>query len=115
MLRILLLGVVVVMLGGCATSRRIDWASRLGEYTRDEAILDLGPPDKTATLSDGRTIDEWLEREGATALLQFGTGSYLYGGPMMQQGLAYRAGPDWFLRLYFDESDRLVDWKQVSR
>ena len=41
-----------LLLAGCVTPK-IDWAARVGNYTYDQAVMDFGPPDKSAKLSDG--------------------------------------------------------------
>ena len=48
----------------CAT--RIDWNSRVGNYTYDQAVLEMGPPDRMAILSDGRKVGEWMTFRGRT-------------------------------------------------
>jgi len=53
--------VLVVLLAGCATSK-IDWAGRVGNYTYDQAITELGPPDREAKLSDGTIVADWITR-----------------------------------------------------
>lgn len=60
---IALLSLLLTLVGGCA-SQRIDWASRVGGYTRDDAIREFGPPEKSATLSDGSMVADWLETRG---------------------------------------------------
>lgn len=35
--------VAVAAVNGCATNR-INWAERVGYYTHDQAVLELGPP-----------------------------------------------------------------------
>jgi hypothetical protein len=57
-----LVALVGVLLAGCATTPRIDWAARVGHYTYDQAVTELGPPGKSARLSDGSRVAEWLER-----------------------------------------------------
>src|SRR2546427_9810937 len=65
-----------LFLTGCATPR-VDWASRVGNYTYDQVIVDYGPPDKYAKLSDGTAVAEWLTRRGYTyAYAPFGYGCY---------------------------------------
>src|ERR1039458_7493673 len=56
------LPLLAVVLAGCVTTSRIDWASRVGNYTYDQAVAEFGPPDKAAKLSDGATVAEWQER-----------------------------------------------------
>lgn len=52
-----------LLLLGCATTR-VDWNSRVGQYSYDDAITEMGVPDRQATLSDGSIVAEWLERRG---------------------------------------------------
>ena len=51
--------VLVLWLTGCA-SMRADWGARVGHYTYDQAVTDMGPPDKQAKLTDGTLVAEWL-------------------------------------------------------
>ena len=71
---------VALLLSGCASSKsniaRIDWNSRLGHYTFDEAITEIGPPEKSATLSDGSLVAEWFVKQKAGSSVSFGVGSY---------------------------------------
>jgi hypothetical protein len=68
------LAFVALVIAGCATTKPIDWNSRVGSYTFDQAVTELGPPDKQAKLSDGRTVAEWItHREGGTSF-SVGTG-----------------------------------------
>jgi hypothetical protein len=57
--------------GGCAT-KKIDWASRAGNYTYDQAVVELGPPDKSATLG------EWYQTEEPR--FSFGVGAGVSNG-----------------------------------
>ena len=52
-----------LLLGGCATTK-FDWNSRVGNYTYDDAIAELGVPDRDATLTDGSVVAEWLQTRG---------------------------------------------------
>ena len=45
----------LVLLVGCATNR-VDWNARVGNYTYQQAVLDMGPPDRQAKLEDGTTV-----------------------------------------------------------
>ena len=67
-----------IFLAGCATKPKIDWASRVGNYTFDQTVTELGPPDRSAKLSDGSVVAEWLTRRGNPG----GYSSFGYGyGP----------------------------------
>ena len=58
-----LFALFILLLVGCATTK-IDWNSRVGNYTYDDAIAELGVPDRDATLSDGSMVAEWLQARG---------------------------------------------------
>src|SRR3990172_9124999 len=65
--RTCLIVLLATLFVGCAT-RKMDWAGRVGSYTFDQAVLELGPPDKQAKLTDGTTVAEWLTRRGSNRL-----------------------------------------------
>jgi len=54
--------VLAVLVVGCSATSKVDWNRRVGLYTYDRAILELGPPDKQASLSNGQTVAEWITR-----------------------------------------------------
>lgn len=106
-----------VLLCGCAT-QRVDWATRVGNYTFDQAIAEIGPPDKQARLTDGSTVAEWLTRRGYREV--YPVGAYHFHGPYHHY-YPYRAtyvdsySPDYFLRLTFGPDGRLTAWKKLTR
>lgn len=104
---IILAGIFLV--GGCATSK-INWDSRVGNYTFDQAVAEFGPPDRSAKLSDGKTVSEWL-------LFRGGSGGYAHFSPGLG-GYWFQDGPqmpDRFLRLSFSPEGRLESWKKISK
>ena len=104
---------IALWLCGCATPR-VDWAARVGNYTLDQAILELGPPDKQAKLQDGTVVAEWLTRHGYYyASPAFG---YYHGYPGWYYGTGYvTRTPDYFLRLIFTPDGKLQAWKRFAR
>ncbi len=101
---------VTVWLAGCATTR-VDWNARVGHYTYDQAVTELGPPDKQAKLADGGIVAEWLINRGSTYI--YGTpGPYgfYYTGPVTAQ-----TTPSRFLRLTFGADGQLAAWKKAYR
>lgn len=91
---------MAMFLTGCASAPKIDWQSRVGNYTYDQAVLDFGPPDKYAKLGDGSQVAEWLTSRGRTG------GYTTYIG----RGMVYyndASSPDYFLQLTFDPSGML--------
>jgi hypothetical protein len=108
-----------VAMSGCTSTKAI-WNSRVGVYTFDQAVLELGPPDKAAQLKDGTTVAEWMTRRGYPG----GYVSPYYGYPL---GYDYRRGywaapyyyepgsPDYFLRLTFGPDAQLQAWQRITR
>ena len=86
-----ILGVCLCLLGACTTRPGIDWNSRMGVYTYDEAVAEYGPPDKSAQLSDKSTVAEWLTRKGDYRMHSYGYG--YYGGPYRPYYPGYMMAP----------------------
>jgi len=112
--RQLILALAVFALTACA-SNKINWAQRVGSYTHDQAILELGPPDKQAALTDGAVVAEWLTQRGRTAIYATGPGYYSYRGGAYYPSYVQPGAPDYFLRLTFGPDGKLVAWKNFVR
>jgi hypothetical protein len=78
--------------------------------------MELGPPDKSAKLSDGIVVAEWLTRRGYPAYNTFGYGFYPYPcrGPVWP-GYVNTYWPDYYLRLTFGPDGKLEAWKKFSK
>ncbi len=101
---------LTMWLAGC-TTYRVDWAARVGHYSYDQAVTEMGPPDKHSKLEDGSVVAEWLQYRGTTYI--YGTpGPYWrgYGG----YATAYTT-PSQFLRLTFGPGGQLAAWKKTYR
>ena len=107
---ICLLTLAAVICAGCAT-HRVDWDSRVGIFTCDQAIVELGPPDKTAKLSDGQTVAEWISRYsyGGTTSVSSGFYNGAGGVNLIQSAPAYRESK---LCLTFTTNNILARWKR---
>jgi len=57
---LLLVTVGSFLVGGCATPTGVDWDQRVGVYTMDQAIAELGDPYKSWPLEDGTQVVEWI-------------------------------------------------------
>lgn len=107
----------LVWLTGCATMK-IDWAARVGNYTYDQAVLDLGPPDKQAKLQNGTVVAEWLTQRGFR--YGFATPTY-YGGPYGYCNAPFYStytetySPNYYLRLTFGPDGKLQAWEKLAR
>jgi hypothetical protein len=110
--RLILPCLLVLFLAGCATTPKIDWAGRVGTFTYDQAVLDFGPPDRYAKLTDGTVVAEWVTRRGYTrSYLTLGYG-YGYGCWPYYPTYLDTCPPDYFLRLTFDAGGKLKAWKK---
>lgn len=99
----------VVLITGCATTR-VDWNARVGNFTFDQSVSELGPPDKQAKLSDGRTVAEWVTRYNSGPSVSVGTGFYNYPGSV---GMVQTYGSQNYeskLRLTFTTNSVLQKW-----
>jgi hypothetical protein len=112
-------GVLLVMLGfvfaGCKSTPKVDWNSRIGNYTYDQAVQELGPPDKTARLSDGKTVADWIKHSHGGGM-SFGVGTGFYGA---HTGVGTSVGtstgyPDQVLRLTFGPDGKLLEFKKSN-
>ena len=109
-LRIIACLCVTLWLTGCATPR-VDWTARVGHYTYEQAVLDMGPPEKEAKLADGTIVAEWLLNRSAT---------YAYGtpspyGPYSSGYISTYTTPSRFLRLTFGPNGQLTAWKKLYK
>lgn len=110
-----------VFLAGCASTPKIDWDSRIGSYTHDQAVIELGPPDKAAKLSDGGIVAEWLTSRQERGRVLYSPG--FYGGYYGPRYYGYGGGSyyytpsdvEWFLRLTFDKDGILQEHKKYVR
>jgi hypothetical protein len=108
---------VILLLGGCATRPKInpniDWNSRIGSYTYEQTLAELGKPDVIAESSDGRTMD-WIIKRSPNMSFGFGVGNALYGphvGTGVGVGTTVAPPPHGeYLRLIFDQQNRLKAW-----
>jgi hypothetical protein len=103
------------LVAGCAT-KKVDWNNRVGSYTYDQAVADMGPPDKQATLSDGKTVAEWITHRAGGGGLSFGVGGASFGshtgvGVGVSQSVGI-GGSDRVLRLVFGTDGKLVSWSK---
>ncbi len=95
---------------GCKTAPRIDWDSRVGNYTYDQAVVDLGPPDRSTTLSDGKVVADWITQSSGGVSFGVGTG---YWGGHTGVGVGQSIGTGYgerVLRLTFGPDHKLVSW-----
>lgn len=94
------------MMAGCQTTGKVNWDDRVGASTYDEAVGELGPPDKSAKLSDGSLVAQWLYRKGEERLAH----KILYGGGVSDLKEPARMS-DKYLNLTFGADRKLQAWR----
>jgi hypothetical protein len=122
-MRWILCFVVTVLLGafvnGCSTCPRVDWHTRIGNYTYDQSVKELGVPDKYQKLSDNSIVAEWALHYYSPDYVTYGyTGGYWgHGWASPAFGYGYPTGPDYtrWLRLVFGPDAKLTMFKQYDR
>jgi hypothetical protein len=97
---------------GCKSTPKVDWNSRVGNYTYDQAVAELGPPDKTAKLSDDSTVADWIKPSGGGMSFGIGTGfssghTGVGVGQSIGTGYAHKV-----LRLTFGADHKLLSWSK---
>jgi hypothetical protein len=103
----LLLGVWLVT--GCQSGANELWSGRVGTYSMDEAIKELGPADRQATTTDGITVAQWLVSRSRIYSRNPGFASWgLFNSDISST-------PDLYLQLTFGRDGRLSSWKKVMK
>ena len=99
----------LLLAAGCKSSpgRQADWDDRVGYYSYEQVVLELGPAEHTAVLSDGTRVAQWLVKEKASKMDKF-----LYGGwiPDDREPDANK-----YLALSFDSQGTLRGWKTLYK
>src|SRR6266536_4313500 len=89
------------LLAGCASTPKVDWNSGVGNFTYDQAVAEMGPPDKSTKLSDGSTVADWFIKQNSRVAFGVGTGFYS-GGSSVGVGQSISQAPSGqYLRLTF--------------
>jgi hypothetical protein len=110
--------ILIGFLTGCATP--INWQARVGVHTYDQAMMDYGPPERLAKLSDGSAVAEWMTERGEVIVTP---GPYIYGPPYYGRGYYGPMAGGYsttyfltqFLRLIFSPAGKLKAWKEFSK
>jgi len=104
---------LAMFLADCASTPKADWNGRVGSYTYDQVVAEMGPPDKSAKLTDGSTVAEWFIKHSSSVSFGVGTGFYSHG-TSVGVGQTVGTGPSGeYLRLTFGADDKLAKWERV--
>ena len=109
--------VFCVLFIGCASTPKIDWDARVGTFTYDQAVKELGLPLVSTKLTEGSTVADWPEHPGGGGRVSFGVGASGYAGGV-GAGMSQSVGPatrEAYLRLTFDKNGTLTAWTRNYR
>lgn len=99
---------LVLLFAACA-SNKINWDTRVGTYSYDQAITELGPPDKMAMLSDQTKVAEWFTQRRSGMSIGLGTGVGPIGAGV---GVPVGGSRPRSLRLTFGQDGILKSWSR---
>jgi len=98
----------IALVAGCKTVPAVDWNSRVGAYTYNQAVADMGSPAKQSKLSDGKTVVQWITLHGSNGFSMGGFHNNNYGMAAGQPiAQSYK---DHVLELTFGPDGKLVSW-----
>lgn len=102
--------------GPATNIKEIDWGSRIGTYTYEEALAELGKPDVIGESSEGM-IAEWVLRRSPMVSFGFGFGTGSHGhhsSTGVGVGTSVSPPPSGeYLHLRFDKDGILAEWTRV--
>jgi len=96
---------------GCASTPPVNWDSRVGHYTYDQALAELGAPSRQAKLSDGEAVYKWPAQPNVSPSLNTGMSYYGSTGFTGNQ-IAGPGGNNQMLQLTFDTNGVLTAWSR---
>ena len=95
---------------GCQALQQVDWDGRIGQFSYEQAVAELGQPTGETKLPGGMRRAEWITNTGSSmgrALVGAGTQLRTTGVVPLDPTEIYRLR-DRYLRLTFDQSGQLV-------
>lgn len=120
---------VIILAGfavaGCSSSpksakinpRKVNWGERIGTYTYEQALADLGKPVVIGESAEGKTAEWSLRRSPRVSFgLGIGTGSFgSHGGVGVGTGTSISPPPSGEnLQLKFDKDGKLKEWTRLT-
>jgi hypothetical protein len=107
-----ILALAIALLTGCATPSPVDWASRVGHYSYNQAISEFGLPSRQSRLSDGKVVSKWFVQPPVGP--RFNSGMSYYGSNGFGAGQTPGGGyNNQMLQLTFDTNGTLIAWSKT--
>ena len=102
---------------GCQALQQVDWDGRVGQFSYEQAVAELGGPVGETKLPGGMRRAEWVTNSGASSgrsLVGAGFQHRSMGVVPLEPTEIYRLR-DRYLRLTFDRAGRLVAWENGTK
>jgi len=117
----LFLILLILPVWSCVSGPRVtvedgEWGARIGTYTYQDALTELGEPQMISESSEGK-FAEWVLRQSIPFSIGFGFGGAGYGHHTSTGGgVGASVSPPpsgEYLRLRFDPDGKLAEWTKV--
>lgn len=112
MLRLSLLPLLALLLTSCSTTPSVNWNDRVGTYTWDEALTELGTPTTVTELKGGVKSAEWIKTRGLQGPTTKPLPAYTRTEIITPGENPGWTAPDKVLRLLFAPDGKLIDWNR---
>ncbi|MCH2383123.1 MAG: hypothetical protein MK290_10465 [Pedosphaera sp.] len=102
---------------GCQALQQVDWDGRIGQFSYEQAVAELGRPVEETELSGGMRRAEWITNSGVStgrALVGAGYQRRTMGVVPLEPTEIHRLR-DRYLRLTFDRAGRMVAWENGTK
>ena len=114
----LICGLSLGLIGvGCQALRQVDWDQRVGQFSYEQAVVELGRPAGEAKLAGGLRRVEWITNSGVSggrSLVGVGYRRSTLGVLPLEPTEIHRLR-DRYLRLSFDKTGQLVAWESGTK
>ena len=114
----LVCGALLGLIGaGCQALQQVDWDGRIGQFSYEQAVAELGQPPGETKLPGGMRRVEWITNSGASmgrALVGAGYQRRTMGVVPLEPTEIHRLR-DRYLRLTFDRAGRMVAWQNGTK
>lgn len=107
----------LLLLAGCATPEIPNWDHRVGNYTYNQAVQDLGVPQHSTPQKDGSIMAEWITQRGTPGTIGVSQGNTsstpaFWNSPLPD---TFHATADQHLQLTFGSDHKLKSWVRFER
>ena len=106
---------ILFLVAGCATAPHGNWNERVGNYTFQQAVNEMGAPQDLRKAPDGTFTAQWRVRPGEPWTDAEAIDADFYSPSLGINPVPFgiKGAPDRFIRLTFGLDGRLLKWKRL--